>query len=205
MSKHIYRTLVLLSVCTISFETDARSLQYRQIASLSPDHVEELTDDGRYYFGPPLINREQPKSRRKARAGRIAHQAGRQVASLPALSLGSSGDLVARAERYLGSNPTGRRSLWCSDFVNHVIGRNGTGSSLAKSWLRWGHVSSGRRGDIVVVSRRGGYHVGIVKDFDTKGNPIIISGNSGGKGPGNRTVSVSTYPAGRVVSYRAPG
>ncbi|BAS00335.1 hypothetical protein BV133_2741 [Blastochloris viridis] len=115
----------------------------------------------------------------------------------------TTGDLVARAERYLGSNPTNQRTLWCSDFMNLVAAGSGTGSRLAKSWANWGRPSAGRPGDVVVLSRKGGYHVGVVKDFDRAGNPIVISGNSGGT-RGNRMVSISSYSAGRVVSYRAP-
>ncbi len=45
--------------------------------------------------------------------------------------------------------------------------------------------------------KRGG-HVGIVSGIDESGNPIIISGNHGGR------VAELTYPRGRVYSYVMP-
>jgi hypothetical protein len=42
-----------------------------------------------------------------------------------------SSNLVTEARRYLGGNPTSRRSLWCARFMNMVLehtGHRGTGS-----------------------------------------------------------------------------
>lgn len=119
-----------------------------------------------------------------------------------AMSFGSSG-IVDQARRYVGSNPTGRSRLWCARFLNMVLersGRRGTGSDMASSFASFGNRISGPQvGAIAVMSRgkRGG-HVGIVSGIDESGNPIIISGNHGGR------VAESTYPRGRVYSYVMP-
>lgn len=131
-----------------------------------------------------------------------ARNAPRQSMAMNGMSFGSSG-LVDHARRYLGSNPTGRSSLWCARFLNMVLersGRSGTGSDMASSFSSFGRRISGPQvGAIAVMSRgkRGG-HVGIVSGIDESGNPIVISGNHGGR------VAESTYPRGRIYAYVMP-
>jgi uncharacterized protein (TIGR02594 family) len=125
-----------------------------------------------------------------------------QVASATGFAAGANG-LVAEARRWIGTNPTNRRSLWCAAFMNFVLQRNGhegTGSDLAKSFASIGRRVSGPQvGAIAVMSRRGGGHVGVVSGVDSAGNPIIVSGNSRG-----RRVAEGTYPRGRVYAYVMP-
>jgi uncharacterized protein (TIGR02594 family) len=116
----------------------------------------------------------------------------------------SSSDIVAEARRYVGTNPTDRRSLWCARFMNFVLahtGHVGTGSDMARSFARYGRRVSGPQiGAIAVMSRgRRGGHVGVVSGVDEHGNPIIISGNHGNR------VAEAVYPRGRVYSYVMPG
>lgn len=116
-------------------------------------------------------------------------------------SFGSSG-LVAEARRYIGGNPTSRRSLWCARFMNMVLqksGYQGTGSDMASSFARYGQRVSGPQvGAIAVMSRRGGGHVGIITGVDGKGNPIMISGNSGHR------VREAPVSRGRIYAYVMP-
>ena len=52
-----------------------------------------------------------------------------------------SSDVVAEARRYIGGNPTSRRSLWCARFMNMVLhrsGHRGTGSDMANSFAHYG-------------------------------------------------------------------
>jgi uncharacterized protein (TIGR02594 family) len=111
--------------------------------------------------------------------------------------------LVNEARRFIGTNPTDRRSLWCARFMNFVLkrtGRKGTGSDMARSFASYGHRVGGPQvGAIAVLSRgkRGG-HVGVVSGVDKGGNPIIISGNHG------RRVAESKYPRKRVIAYVMP-
>jgi uncharacterized protein (TIGR02594 family) len=111
-------------------------------------------------------------------------------------------DVVSVARRYIGTNPTGRGSAWCGNFMNLVLertGRRGSGSNLARSFASYGRRVSGPQvGAIAVMARRGGGHVGVVSGIDGKGNPIIISGNHG------RRVAESVYSAGRIYAYVMP-
>jgi uncharacterized protein (TIGR02594 family) len=114
---------------------------------------------------------------------------------------GSSG-LVSEARRYLGGNPTGRRSLWCARFANMVLehtGHRGTGSDMASSFARYGQRISGPQvGAIAVMGRRGGGHVGIITGVDANGNPIVISGNNGNR------VREAPVSRGRIYAYVMP-
>ena len=111
--------------------------------------------------------------------------------------------LVSEARKYLGTNPTARKRLWCATFMNLVlakIGYAGTNSDAAKSFAAYGHrIAEPKVGAIAVLSRgnRGG-HVGVVSGIDARGNPIIISGNHGHR------VAEATYPRARVIAYVMP-
>jgi uncharacterized protein (TIGR02594 family) len=119
-------------------------------------------------------------------------------------SAGPSSDIVAEARRWIGGNPTQRRSLWCARFMNFVLRRagvEGTGSDMARSFAHFGRRVPGPQvGAIAVMSRgRRGGHVGVVSGIDPDGNPIIISGNH------NNRVAEAAYPRGRVRAYVVPG
>ena len=111
--------------------------------------------------------------------------------------------LVAEARKYMGTNPTDRKRLWCATFMNFVLARlgyAGTNSDAAKSFAYYGRrISEPRVGAIAVLTRgRRGGHVGVVSGIDAKGDPIIISGNH------NRTVGEGVYPRSRVIAYVMP-
>ncbi len=134
-------------------------------------------------------------------ASRQAYAAVQPAATMPSFSGG--GGLVAQAGQYIGTNPTGMGALWCARFMNMVLektGRRGTGSNMANSFANYGsRVSGPQVGAIAVMSRgkRGG-HVGIVSGMDSKGNPIVISGNY------NRRVAETVIPRGRIYAYVMP-
>jgi uncharacterized protein (TIGR02594 family) len=115
---------------------------------------------------------------------------------------GFASNVVSEARRYLGGNPTGRSRLWCARFMNMVLkrsGHSGTGSDMASSFAHYGHRISGPQvGAIAVMGRRGGGHVGVVSGIDSRGNPIIVSGNHGHR------VAESTYSRRRVYAYVLP-
>lgn len=116
--------------------------------------------------------------------------------------VGSGNSLIMLAQSQLGNGPIyGRGSLWCGRFMNWALahaGYRGTGSDLAKSFLKLPRTSP-RVGAIAVFSRGGRYgHVGIVTGFDPQGNPIIISGNHGHR------VGRGVYPRQRVIAYVSP-
>jgi uncharacterized protein (TIGR02594 family) len=113
----------------------------------------------------------------------------------------SGNSLVEEARKYLGTNPTGRASLWCGAFMDMVLKRTGHpgGGNLALGYKNYGtRVAGPQVGAIAVMSRRGGGHVGVVSGVDANGNPIIVSGNH------NRTVAESVYPRSRIIAYVMP-
>lgn len=130
---------------------------------------------------------------------------GMLAASTPAWTepLFSSPSLVSEARKYMGTNPTARKKLWCATFMNMVLakaGYAGTNSDAAKSFAYYGRrISEPRVGAIAVLTRgkRGG-HVGVVSGIDVTGNPIIISGNH------NRRVGEAVYSRARVIAYVMP-
>jgi uncharacterized protein (TIGR02594 family) len=122
------------------------------------------------------------------------------AANVPKLGY-SSNSLVAEARKYLGTNPTGRRSLWCGAFMDMILRETGHkgGGNLALGYARYGHRVSGPQvGAIAVMGRKGGGHVGVVVGIDGNGNPILISGNH------NHTVAESVYPRRRILAYVEP-
>ena len=111
--------------------------------------------------------------------------------------------LVSEARKYMGTNPTDRKRLWCATFMNMVLakaGYSGTNSDAAKSFAQYGRrISEPRVGAIAVLTRgKKGGHVGVVSGIDANGNPIIISGNH------NKRVGEATYARSRVIAYVMP-
>ena len=112
--------------------------------------------------------------------------------------------LVAEARRYIGTNPTDRKRLWCARFMNYVLaklGYEGTNSDAAKSFASYGkRISEPQVGAIAVLTRgRKGGHVGVVTGLDAKGDPIIVSGNHTRSGVGE-----GVYARSRVIAYVVP-
>src|SRR3954468_10943153 len=134
-----------------------------------------------------------------SRARRFANA---NASMAPASATFGSSDVVSEARRYLGGNPTGRGRLWCARFMNMVLqrsGHRGTGSDMARSFASYGQRLSGPQiGAIAVMGRRGGGHVGVVSGIDASGNPIVVSGNSGGR------VREAAYPRSRIQAYVMP-
>jgi uncharacterized protein (TIGR02594 family) len=139
----------------------------------------------------------------RTRGRRVVRRHGRQAA--PRAAFASAGfttnALVRDARRYIGTNPTGRRRLWCGAFMDKILRDTGHrgGGNLALGYLHYGRrISSPRVGAIAVMRRRGGGHVGVVSGIDANGNPILISGNH------NHTVAEAVYPRGRIMAYVLP-
>lgn len=107
------------------------------------------------------------------------------------------GDPITKASNYIGKTASQLglpRRLWCADFMNMLFGGK---DRRAVSYARRGSPAShGCINCIAVTKRKGGHHVGIVKGYDKKGNPILISGNHG------RKVGVGKYSKHAVLTYR---
>lgn len=110
-------------------------------------------------------------------------------------SIGGGG-LVSTARAYLGQTASQiglRRTLWCSASLRHITHAAGV-DDRAISWSSHQKVS-GAVGTIAIV---GHHHVGLVSGFDAAGNPIIISGNHGGR------VREAVYPRNRILAFVSP-
>jgi uncharacterized protein (TIGR02594 family) len=156
--------------------------------------------DQRYTRIGPVAAVPAKKHVRRVRRAAARSAALRAEASARGAVFGSS-DLVADARRYIGTNPTGRRSLWCGAFMDMVLKQTGHkgGGNLARAYAKYGRRISGPQvGAIAVMARKGGGHVGVVSGIDASGNPIIISGNH------NHTVAESVYPRSRIYAYVLP-
>ncbi len=132
--------------------------------------------------------------------------AGPAVAKTPAKSQWSlfqpGSDIVSAARSQIGNGAIyGRRNLWCARFMNYVLeksGYRGTGSDMARSFASMPRTDM-RVGAIAVMSRgRRGGHVGVVSGVSASGDPIVISGNNGGR------VRETVYPRRRVLAFVVP-
>ena len=178
----------------------------RPSAALAQPNPAETNDDIYAVMRADQARKKKASShsRSHGRRHRAAERGSRGRASrarAPLSSGFSSNDLVATARKYIGTNPTGRRSLWCGAFMDKVLRDTGHkgGGNLAMAYANYGRRVSGPQvGAIAVIRRRGGGHVGVVAGIDPNGNPIVISGNH------NRTTAESVYPRSRIVAYVVP-
>jgi uncharacterized protein (TIGR02594 family) len=106
----------------------------------------------------------------------------------------------------VGLTRTHDETPWCSAFVNWCMsqaGIQGTGSGRARSWLTWGDATLGTpsfgaitvlwRGSINGTAGHVAFYVG-----SSWGDLLLLGGNQGD------SVSVSSYPASRLLGYRWP-
>lgn len=169
-----------------------RDIRYSLDASQAPAATQTATMEGETLG----------RSRHHGRRDRATARALAQSHANSAFGGMTSNALVTEARKYIGTNPTGRGSLWCGAFMDLILKRTGHagGGNLAKAYASYGtRVSGPQVGAIAVMGRRGGGHVGVVSGVDPNGNPIVVSGNH------NRTVAESVYPAGRISAYVLPG
>ena len=91
---------------------------------------------------------------------------------------------------------------WCAAFVGAMlenVGIKSPRSGRAQSFMSWGDsVPAPFVGAIVVFTRDGGGHVGIVIGKDARGNLMVLGGNQ------SDMVKISAFPHSRVTGYRKP-
>ncbi len=96
-------------------------------------------------------------------------------------------------------------TAWCAAFVNATLlqsGIEGTGTNLARDFLKWGDevVGTPEPGDLAVFSRGdpNGWqgHVGFFKGFNEDGSINVLGGNQGD------SVNVSAYDSSRLLGFR---
>jgi uncharacterized protein (TIGR02594 family) len=196
----------VLAICSIAFSVAATSAWADTTGSSENPKAERMIH---YVRGKTVahartrtvVAKARVKTEQVARKARPATPHARNAyASAPA----SSSSLVTEARRYLGTNPTRRRTLWCGAFMNLVLERTGHKrgpSDLAKSFANYGRRVPGPQiGALAIMSRgRYGGHVGVVSGIDAKGNVILVSGNH------NNTVAEAAYPRRRIFAYVMPG
>jgi uncharacterized protein (TIGR02594 family) len=131
--------------------------------------------------------------------------------SLAAKNLGmNERDQGAALAEYMangGVNLDPATRAWCADYVNATLaqtGVQGTGSSMARSFLEWGQpVDQPQRGDVAVFSRgdpNGPYgHVGFFDSYNPDGSIKVLGGNQGD------AVSLADYSAADLLGFRRPG
>jgi len=184
---------VVLAVLTVpAVARPAHKPAYRHHAAIQAQNTGVGRDDRNAAADAQRVAGEATQSRRRAA----------QSHANSAFGGFTSNSLVSEARKYIGTNPTGRGSLWCGAFMDLVLKRTGHngGGNLASAYARYGtRVSGPQVGAIAVMGRRGGGHVGVVSGIDPNGNPIIISGNH------NRTTAESVYPRTRISAYVLPG
>jgi len=206
-------TILLCSMAAAVLATSAiaRPVHHRhRVAQAPPAAVQSFTGadrDVRYWAqtsqaGVQVAGQSEGLGRRYARRSSGNARARAQSHSNSAYGGATSNALVSEARKYIGTNPTGRGSLWCGAFMDLVLKRTGHagGGNLASAYARYGtRVAGPQVGAIAVMGRRGGGHVGVVSGIDANGNPIIVSGNH------NHTVAESVYSARRISAYVLPG
>lgn len=136
-----------------------------------------------HYRKPLKIVTHKEKRRKAIQVASISNKA---IGEAPAVYL------VAKAEQYLGQTARQigvRTTLWCSAFIRKLTNAPGV-DDRAISWLSKPHIAPSI-GAIAVMR----HHVGIVKDFNRNGDPIIISGNHG------RKVGEGVYSKHRILAY----
>jgi uncharacterized protein (TIGR02594 family) len=186
----------------------AKPVKHRAVKGPIETHVSPAgIDSGRGFqaaaqaAAAPAVADKTVRQSRRAQKLAASQAAQASISNTSVVPSFGGGDVVSEARRYLGGNPTGRRSLWCGAFMDMVLKKTGHkgGGNLARAYASYGRRVSGPQvGAIAVMARRGGGHVGVVSGIDASGNPIIISGNH------NDKVEESTYPRGRILAYVMP-
>lgn len=103
--------------------------------------------------------------------------------------------------RAMGINP--RTVPWCGGFVELVVKRTGgkpvSGALRAKNWSRYGRkvssVRRARKGDVVVIRTRRGYHVGFYAGH-TGSHVKILGGNQSNR------VKISNFRLSSIYTIR---
>jgi uncharacterized protein (TIGR02594 family) len=120
------------------------------------------------------------------------------AAAVVADSAKHGSDVILAAERYRGTNPTGRAHDWCAEFANLVLkrtGHRGSGSALARSFASYGRPAPGPVPGAIVVFP---HHVGFVMRVEGPGRIRVVSGNHGHR------VGEGIYSMRRAIAYRYP-
>jgi uncharacterized protein (TIGR02594 family) len=195
----IYKTWATLLFCAVALALAVASATARpRHQTVQASGQADSADQDVRYANAPVPAPEVPAAKASGRRhGRGSAYEAAQSHSNSAYVGFTGNTLVEEARKYIGSNPTGRGSLWCGAFMDLVLKRTGHagGGNLARGYSRYGTRVAGPQVGAIAVMHG---HVGVVSGVDANGNPIIVSGNH------NRTVAEAVYPRGRVSAYVMP-
>ena len=194
----VQRVTILL--CSVAFAVVAGSAAARPShhqAVQAAAQADVADGDSRYSAASaPAAAAEAVPEGRHRRGRQTAYEAA-QSHSNSAFAGFTGNSVVEQARQYIGTNPTGRSSLWCGAFMDMVLKQTGHagGGNLAWGYSRYGTRVDGPQVGAIAVMHG---HVGVVSGVDANGNPIIVSGNH------NHTVAEAVYPRGRIAAYVMP-
>jgi len=184
----------LVALAAIAGSAGARPISHQTAQAAQSD----VADGDVRYSAPAPADAAAPAQERGSRGRRsmTAYEAA-QSHSNSAYAGFTGNSLVEEARKYIGTNPTGRSSLWCGAFMDMVLRRTGHagGGNLAWGYSRYGTPVAGPQVGAIAVMHG---HVGVVSGVDANGNPIIVSGNH------NHTVAEAVYPRSRIATYVMP-
>lgn len=100
-----------------------------------------------------------------------------------------------------GKNGCGCDTAWCMSFVQDVLKETHNPNYKATAWAKdglglWKPTNNPQIGDLLIVERWDGWHIGFFLWFSDSGNPIILGWN---QGDGEVSVKEETRP---VLWYR---
>lgn len=199
MTRYMTRATLLLCTVAVALVAASATARPRHQAIQTPTQVDAADRDMRYAQAPvPATigsSTQETRTHRGRRSGTAYEAAQSHSNSANAGFTGNS--LVESARQYIGTNPTGRGSLWCGAFMDMVLKKTGHagGGNLAWGYSHYGTRVSGPQVGAIAVMHG---HVGVVSGVDANGNPIIVSGNH------NHTVAEAVYPRGRISAYVMP-
>jgi hypothetical protein len=144
-------TILLWSVAAVVLATSAfaRPAHHRhRIAQATPVASQMMGGADRDARYPANVERTAMQSAGEY-VGQTRRHVGRSIGSAYARAQShansayggpTSNALVTEARKYIGTNPTGRASLWCGTFMDMVLKRTGHpgGANLASAYTRYG-------------------------------------------------------------------
>lgn len=129
------------------------------------------------------------------------------LGSLNGTSMAGGADMIRKylKDGGVGLNPS--QLAWCAAAVNSSLsqaGMQGTGSPMARSFMKWGQgTDTPQPGDIAVFSRgdpkSASGHVGFFQGYDDAGNIKVLGGNQ------DDGVNVKSFPKDRLLGFRSVG
>jgi len=192
--------LVALSLAVLAaFSSPASARPYQHQWGWGERNAASSCCSHQRYDAKPQRAKRHAKRHRKAHRARYTRRAVRHARSHRSSrrvvqNVRTGPQTIVSTGRYIAGR------LVCSLNVNLELARRGikgTGSALAKSFLRWGRPSGPVPGAVAVYGRGRGGHVNIVRRVLPNGSVEVLN-------PGSRGWRVMVYRK-RAIAYRVAG